>query len=130
MKVVAVILTYNRLPLLKKCIASVQNQRYSPDLLIVVDNASTDGTAAWLKNQPVITHTLKKNVGASGGFSECLKVSYDFGGDWIWLMDDDTITQDDTLELLVNQLDQLAIHHLSVIVELIKGGIIGREFHR
>jgi rhamnopyranosyl-N-acetylglucosaminyl-diphospho-decaprenol beta-1,3/1,4-galactofuranosyltransferase len=108
MKVVAVILTYNRLSLLKKCVASVRSQRYPPDLIIVVDNASTDDTKDWLKNESVITHTLTKNVGASGGFSECLKISYEYGADWIWLMDDDTIAQEDTLEKLMDQLQELA----------------------
>jgi rhamnopyranosyl-N-acetylglucosaminyl-diphospho-decaprenol beta-1,3/1,4-galactofuranosyltransferase len=114
MKVVAVVLTYNRLSLLKKCVESIQNQSYSPDLLIIVDNASTDGTAEWLKDQSFTSHTLTKNVGASGGFSECLKISYEHGADWIWLMDDDTITQNDTLELLMNQLNALAPYQQEV----------------
>jgi rhamnopyranosyl-N-acetylglucosaminyl-diphospho-decaprenol beta-1,3/1,4-galactofuranosyltransferase len=107
MKVVAVILTYNRLSLLKKCVDSVRNQCYPPDLIIVVDNASTDGTGEWLNSESIITHTLQSNIGASGGFSECLKISYQYGADWIWLMDDDTIAQKDTLEKLMNQLHQL-----------------------
>lgn len=107
MKVIAVILTYNRLSLLKKCIDSVRKQTYPPDLIIVVNNASTDHTAEWLKNESIITHSLANNSGASGGFSECLKISYQYGADWVWLMDDDTIAKDDTLEKLIGQLHEL-----------------------
>ena len=43
-RIAAVVVTYNRLPLLQKCIASLRGQTVDCDIL-VVDNASTDGTA-------------------------------------------------------------------------------------
>lgn len=44
--VLAIVVTYNRLEMLKKCVAHLQAQTFPCDILIV-DNASTDGTRAW-----------------------------------------------------------------------------------
>ena len=46
-RIAAVVVTYNRLPLLQKCIESLSGQTADWDIL-VVDNASADGTADYL----------------------------------------------------------------------------------
>ena len=48
-KVDAVIVTYNRLKLLKECISAVLNQTKSINNIIVVNNSSSDGTPEYLK---------------------------------------------------------------------------------
>ena len=106
MKVIAVIVTYNRLALLKKSINAVQEQTRKPDGIIVINNGSTDETEEWLKHQPVITHT-QENKGGAGGFSSGINLAYSHGADWIWLMDDDTIASKDALEKLLTALDRL-----------------------
>ena len=45
-RVTAVVVTYNRRDLLLEALAAVHAQTLVPDAVIVVDNASTDGTAA------------------------------------------------------------------------------------
>jgi rhamnopyranosyl-N-acetylglucosaminyl-diphospho-decaprenol beta-1,3/1,4-galactofuranosyltransferase len=45
MKVAAVVVTYNRRDLLLESLAAVLAQSRAPDSVIVVDNASEDGTA-------------------------------------------------------------------------------------
>ena len=45
MKVTAVVVTYNRRDLLLESLAAVLAQSRAPDSVIVVDNASEDGTA-------------------------------------------------------------------------------------
>lgn len=42
------VVTHDRLPLTKRCIASWKETARPEDCLVVVDNASTDGTAEWL----------------------------------------------------------------------------------
>lgn len=109
MKVIAVIVTYNRLGLLKKCIQAVNEQTRKPDDVIVINNGSTDNTQKWLSEQPVITYT-QENKGGAGGFSFGINMAYTHRADWIWLMDDDTIPQSNALEELVTALNKLEHH--------------------
>ena len=106
MKITAVIVTYNRLGLLKTCLKSVQEQSRKPDEIIVINNGSTDNTQEWLSAQNVTTYT-KENNGGAGGFSYGIKTAYNNGTDWIWLMDDDVIPENDALQQLVNTLEDL-----------------------
>lgn len=49
-----VIPTYNRLPILEKCLRALENQELTPDHryeVIVVDDGSTDDTVNWLQQQ-------------------------------------------------------------------------------
>ena len=107
MKIIAVIVTYNRLPLLKKCLRAVAKQSRKPDEIIVINNGSTDDTGKWLSTQNVITYT-QENKGGAGGFSAGINQAYRHRADWIWLMDDDTIPQNDSLEKLVAALEKSA----------------------
>ena len=46
--VACIVVTFNRLPLLKKCLNSIRNQTNKDFDIIVVNNGSTDGTKEWL----------------------------------------------------------------------------------
>lgn len=102
-KVIAVIVTYNRLQLLKKCITAVLSQSVSPDEIIVINNGSTDGTLNWLQSQQVTCYTQENNGGA-GGFASGIRAAYQHKADWIWVMDDDTIPDQNALEELLTAL--------------------------
>ncbi len=108
MKVLAVIVTYNRLEMLKMCLEKIKTQSFSCDLLIV-DNASTDDTASWCKDfisQENVTKFMYENTGANiggaGGFNYGFKRAYELGYDYAWIMDDDAFANPDTLEKLVD----------------------------
>jgi dTDP-4-dehydrorhamnose reductase len=104
-KVIAVVLTYNRKDLLKKCLSAVYAQSRKCDSVIVIDNASTDGTEQMLLagDFPNLkTYTLSHNIGASGGFSAGFRVAYQDGADFVWMMDDDVIPDPDALERLLD----------------------------
>ncbi len=104
MNIYCVVVTYNRLALLKECLQAVAGQTRRPDRIIVVDNCSTDGTTEYLRDNAAelglhVVH-MDRNVGGSGGFSCGLKESVLEGADCTWLMDDDTIPAPDQLERL------------------------------
>lgn len=102
--VCAVIVTYNRKHLLKECLEAVLSQTRSPDHILVVDNASTDGTMEMLRNdfpQVEVLH-LKNNLGGAGGFYEGMKRAYAMGFEWLWLMDDDGCPAHNCLQVLLN----------------------------
>jgi rhamnopyranosyl-N-acetylglucosaminyl-diphospho-decaprenol beta-1,3/1,4-galactofuranosyltransferase len=102
-RVVAVIVTYNRRDLLLESLAAVQAQRRQPDMVIVVDNASTDGTAAAVRARfpAVRLDGLDGNYGGAGGFAYGMAQALGAGADLIWAMDDDTIPEPGALAALL-----------------------------
>lgn len=101
--VIAVVVTYNRKDLLTKCIDALQAQRESCHILIV-DNASTDGTETYIKEnhsldvQYINTGT---NLGGAGGFNFGMKKALELGYEYIWIMDDDCLPKVDALQELL-----------------------------
>lgn len=114
-KVLAAVVTYNRLELLKRCIAFIQRQTVQPDLL-VINNDSTDGTEAYLA-QEGIPYITQPNGGSSAGWftgiSEAQKGQYDY----VWLMDDDGFPDEQALEHLVNAFTPESICVASAVVK-------------
>jgi GT2 family glycosyltransferase len=97
----AVIVTYNREAKLGKAIDHVLAQTRRPDWVIVVDNASTDGTdqllAGYADNDSVIVRRLPENIGGAGGFAAGMAHAYEMGADYVWIMDDDCYVDADAL---------------------------------
>lgn len=102
-RVCAVVVTYNRQALLRECLLALEAQSWAVDHILVVDNASTDGTLAMLaSNFPHCqTLALATNSGGAGGFHAGVRAAYDQGFDWLWLMDDDGRPASDCLERLL-----------------------------
>ncbi len=101
-KIAIVIVTYNRLLLLKEVVSALRIQSYMDKQLIVVNNGSTDGTSQWLKEQPDLIVINQANVGGAGGFYTGLKfVSEHLEYQYCWIMDDDVVCQQDALEKLL-----------------------------
>lgn len=107
-KVVAVVVTYNRKRLLGECLRALERQRYPLESIIVVDNASTDGTDALFESgsefgdDGVIAYNrMGTNLGGAGGFKEGMRLASRTDCDWVWIMDDDCIVNDGTLSELV-----------------------------
>lgn len=90
-KVAAVIVTFNRIELLKECISSLRSQTKKLDEIIIINNGSTDGTAAWLSEQKDLFFLNQENIGGAGGFHKGIETAYNRGNEWLWVMDDDTI---------------------------------------
>lgn len=101
MKIFAIVVTYNRLELLKKNIGALRRQ-HRLDRIVVVNNGSNDGTKEWLDGQHDLQAVHQENVGGSGGFHTGIKVAYDEGADWMWCMDDDVFPKDGCLDELLS----------------------------
>jgi GT2 family glycosyltransferase len=105
LNIFAVILTYNRIDLLKQCLQAVVDQAHQCNRIIVVDNGSTDDTLEFLKSEwidRVTVYALPNNLGAAGGFNAGLHFAYQQGADYVWLMDDDVIAENVALHRLLN----------------------------
>jgi rhamnopyranosyl-N-acetylglucosaminyl-diphospho-decaprenol beta-1,3/1,4-galactofuranosyltransferase len=110
-RVVAVVVTFNRLAMLQELVARLGEVIRAAGRLaevIVVDNASTDGTGDWLAQHApsyVVPRTLPDNLGGAGGFREGLDLSLQRGADLAWLMDDDGLPDVDCLTTLLTHED-------------------------
>ncbi|MBO1900563.1 glycosyltransferase [Leucobacter weissii] len=89
---------YNRRALLGEALAALAAQTRPVDRLIVVDNASEDGSAEfaeerladWGERARLIR--LSENTGGAGGFAVGVAAAVaDPRTDWVWVMDDDTV---------------------------------------
>ena len=93
--VAAVVVTFNRKELLAECLGALYRQTRRVDRIVVVDNASSDGTREMLEDRDLLRDRqldyvrLPMNLGGAGGYHEGMKAARSAGCDWIWLMDDD-----------------------------------------
>lgn len=101
-----VVVTYNRLALLKECLRQVENQTVPAKRIIVVNNASTDGTAEYLrkykeKSKQYRTITCGENLGGAGGFAKGIQASTEEKADCVLMIDDDAILRNDYMEKII-----------------------------
>ncbi len=103
-RVIAVVVTYNRQQLLLEALAAVHAQSRAADAVIVVDNASTDDTAAAVRRHypSVQLAELARNTGGAGGFACGMALALDGAADLVWLMDDDTVPEPDALRAMLD----------------------------
>src|SRR5262245_26374870 len=108
MQVTAVIVTYNRRALLLESLAATCEQSRRPDSVVVIDNASTDGTAEEVRAKfaDVELVTLPRNTGGAGGFAYGMALALAGGADLVWLMDDDTVPEKQALAAMLEALDR------------------------
>ncbi|MCW2236579.1 glycosyltransferase [Azospirillum canadense] len=106
-RVAAVIVTHNRLSLLRGCLAAIHAQEPRPDRIVVVDNGSSDGTAEWLAEQqrriPELLVVRQANVGSAGAYHTAFDTALRLGARWIWSTDDDGIPAPGALAELLRQ---------------------------
>jgi GT2 family glycosyltransferase len=95
-RIFAVVVTFNRLDRLKTTV--LRTLQENPLGLLVVNNASTDGTAQWLSelDDPRLhVLNLPANMGGAGGFHHGFKwVAENTEADWLVCYDDDAYPQE------------------------------------
>jgi GT2 family glycosyltransferase len=105
--VCALVVTRNRKELLAECLEALLGQTHPTSAIIVLDNASTDGTATFLTSRGLMHSPLIRfvrsevNIGGAGGYAEILRLGRAVPADWLWLMDDDAEPRPDALERLL-----------------------------
>lgn len=97
--IVAIVVTYNRKELLIQCIERLEQQTCPLDIM-VIDNASTDGTDKIFENvrEHIIYCNTGSNLGGAGGFSYGIKKAIEYGYEYLWILDDDTMPTMTALE--------------------------------
>ncbi len=120
--IAVVIVTYNRIVKLKKTLDSYCKQSLKPEYLIIVDNASTDGTSEFLdkwklekeKFCKIIIHA-KSNLGGSGGFHLGEEAALKLEVNWILIADDDAYPNPDYLERLITFIQEHKNERISAV---------------
>lgn len=136
-KIAAVVVTYNRKDLLLECLSCLQNQNFSDASqacetsldILVIDNASTDGTSKALKplanTKQILYFNTGSNLGGAGGFNYGMRKAVELGYDYVWVMDDDCMPHEDTLLGFLNADAELdgEYGYLSSVCRWIDGSI-------
>lgn len=97
-----VVVTYNRLDKLNKCLQSYDEQLSKDDVLIVVDNGSNNDTYEYLnmwalEERQLCKHLylrLNDNGGGAFGFKKGLEKAKELNLDWCMISDDDAFLSD------------------------------------
>jgi rhamnopyranosyl-N-acetylglucosaminyl-diphospho-decaprenol beta-1,3/1,4-galactofuranosyltransferase len=103
-RVVAVVVAFDRRELVQETLAALEAQTSAPAAIVVVDNASSDGTADVIRERfPRVDLTvLPRNTGGAGGFTVGIaRALAAHDADAVWLMDDDTVPDPGALAALL-----------------------------
>lgn len=107
--IASVTVSYNGARTLSRHLDALERQTRRIDEIIVVDNASSDGTTKVLaSHQDVTVLGLSENFGVGGGYAEGLKyAALRKKYDWIWLFDQDSVPAADALDQLLVEIEKM-----------------------
>ena len=102
--IAAVFTSCNRKDTALECVRRLRLQTRPPELVVVADNASIDGTPAALEDllwdKLEVIHT-GGNLGNAGGVHVAMEHAFASGADAVWILDDDSWPRKDALERLL-----------------------------
>ncbi|RYD49368.1 MAG: glycosyltransferase, partial [Verrucomicrobiaceae bacterium] len=117
LRIATVFATMNRVETAHTCVMALARQTRPPDLMVVADNCSEDGTLerlSSLRNLPfeLIIHPMKENRGNAGGVEEAMELAFSKGADAVWILDDDSWPRETALdELLKGEWNPNVLRH-------------------
>lgn len=94
------LVTYNSGRFIKRCLESLLEQKYPHMEVVVIDNASTDGTADILGQfeDKCRVYYNEENIGFSAGQNQAIGLSH---GEWVFTLNPDVLLQQDFIAELV-----------------------------
>ena len=102
MKVTAIVVTYNGINWIEKCLTSLLNSSHKVSI-IFVDNGSIDGTIAMVeKYLDVKLIKTAENLGFAKANNEAIKTALQQNADYIFLLNQDAWIEKDTIEKLLD----------------------------
>lgn len=134
-KVSIVVVTYNRKNLLIKTLQSILKQTVYDEAIqsvIIVDNASTDGTDIWLnkiasEDPKIKIYKMSKNLGGSAGFGFGMRKAVESAAEVVGVLDDDVELYSDAVE---NILKMYSAESICGCLRLDKNGKIAERASR
>ncbi len=101
--VITVILNTNRCVDTLEVLDSLKNSTYENHAILVLDNASTDGSVEAIQKEfpEVEIIPLRENLGYAGNNNVGIDAAINKGADWVFVLNEDTILAGDCLAFLV-----------------------------
>lgn len=106
MKIVALVISFNRLNMVRRCVESLRAQTRPLDAILVVDASTQPEVRAWLDAQSDVTPLYVPDEGSAGAMFYGLRWAVVQGFDWMWLFDDDVVAAPDALARLLIVLER------------------------
>ncbi len=108
LRIAAVFATMDRVATAEACVRALASQTRPPDLVVVADNVSSDGTAAKLEEMaglpfPLVLQRMAENRGNAGGVQEAMDFAFTEGADAVWILDDDSWPRPGALAALLEE---------------------------
>lgn len=102
------VLNYNGRATLPDCLRSIFHLDYPNFRVVVIDNASTDGSLEQAKRVYPKAHFIKnsENVGFARGINVGIQFAIDQRAEYIWLINPDAVIPKDSLHPLVSVLER------------------------
>jgi len=98
MKVLFIIVTFNAMKWVDRCLGSISGKD-----AFIYDNASSDGTAAYIREHypEVVLKESEENAGFTKGNNEGFAYALENGYDYVYLLNQDAWIMEDTLDILL-----------------------------
>jgi len=95
---------WNGLDVLYECLDSIKQSSFSSKEIIVVDNASTDGSQEWIKDKhsDIVLVENDQNYGYAGGCNRGVNIAR---GEWLLFLNNDTVQETDWLDHLAKAVE-------------------------
>lgn len=102
MNILVIVVTYNAMQWIDRCLGGVRSSNLPADIF-VVDNGSTDGTRAYIKDHFPEAHLIESSENLMFGRANNLGLRYalDNNYDYVYLLNQDAWIFPDTLEKLI-----------------------------
>ena len=106
--VYVVVLTYNHYDDTRECLLSLRESDYANAHVVVVDNASSDGTADKIREEfpEVILIENSRNLGVPWGYNVGVSYALSQGADYVMILNNDTVVASNALSQLVHHAQQ------------------------
>jgi GT2 family glycosyltransferase len=135
--IITVILNTNRREDTLACLASLERNTYRDHHIIVLDNASSDGSVPAIRSAfpAVQIIELTENLGYAGNNNVGIKAAMAQGADWVFVLNEDTILDPVCLEQLINIgesdaktgiVGPMVYHHDEPTIIQSAGGVLSR----
>ena len=107
MRILAHMHTMNDAAVIEQLLEGLRRQTQPIDAILIVDNASTDGTLDRTFSETVTIIRNPQNQGTSGPVRMAFAHALEHGFDWVWIFDADSVPQPDALENLLAFFERL-----------------------